>query len=187
MKSETSTAPDSTAPTSAPVVGKYRWVICALLFFATTVNYIDRQILSLLKPILDEQLKWTNTQFGAVNSAFQAAYAVGLALFGWFVDKYGTKIGYALSITLWSLAAISHSLVGSIGGFFNARIALGLSEGGNFPSAIKVVALWFPKRERAFATSIFNAGANVGAIIAPAVIPLIAYSLGWKWAFIFAG
>ena len=144
-----------------------RWLMCALLFFATTVNYIDRQILALIKELLDHELGWTNEQFGLVNSAFQGAYAVGLLAFGWFVDRYGTKIGYAVSIFAWSLAAMSHALVGSVGGFFTARVALGVSEGGNFPSAIKAVALWFPKRERAFATAIFNSGANVGAIIAP--------------------
>src|SRR5512142_2069747 len=167
--------------------GNVRWIICALLFFATTVNYIDRQILALIKEFLDRELGWSNEQFGLVNSAFQGAYAVGLMAFGWFVDKYGTKIGYAVSIFLWSLAAIGHSAVGSVTGFFTARVGLGLSEGGNFPSAIKAVALWFPKRERAFATAIFNSGANVGAIVAPALIPLIAFSLGWRWAFIFAG
>ena len=166
---------------------KYRWVICALLFFATTINYIDRQILSLLKPILDEQLGWTSTQFGAINSAFQAAYGVSLFFFGWFIDKFGTKIGYAASIAAWSLAAMGHALVNSIGGFFGARIALGLGEGGNFPAAIKATAQWFPKRERAFATSLFNSGANVVAILAPAVVPPIAYAMGWHWTFIFAG
>jgi MFS transporter, ACS family, hexuronate transporter len=167
--------------------GHYRWVICALLFFATTINYIDRQILSLIKEILDREIGWTNTEFGYVNSAFQFAYAFGLLGFGWFVDKYGTKIGYAVSIGAWSVAAMGHALVYSFTGFLTARIALGLGEGGNFPSAIKAAALWFPKRERAFATSIFNSGANVGAIIAPAVVPAIAYGLGWHWAFIFAG
>ncbi len=168
-------------------VGSYRWVICGLLFFATTVNYMDRQILSLLKPILDEQLCWSSTQFGAINAAFQAAYGVSLFFFGCFIDKYGTKIGYAASITAWSIAAIGHALVSSIGGFFVARIALGLGEGGNFPAAIKATAQWFPKKERAFATSLFNSGANVGAILAPAVVPPIALYLGWHWAFIFAG
>lgn len=165
----------------------YRWTICALLFLATTINYIDRQILALIKPILDEELKWTNEQFGYVNGAFQGAYAVGLLLFGWFIDRYGTKIGYAVSIAAWSVAAVGHALVGSIGGFFYARVALGLGEGGNFPSAIKAVALWFPKRERALATSIFNSGTNVGAIVAPLLVPAIALSLGWHWAFIAAG
>ncbi len=166
---------------------KYRWVICGLLFFATTINYVDRQILSLLKPILDEQLGWTSTQFGAINSAFQAAYGVSLFFFGWFIDKFGTKLGYAVSIGAWSIAAVAHALVNSIGGFFGARIALGLGEGGNFPAAIKATAQWFPKKERAFATSLFNSGANVGAILAPAIVPAIAFSLGWHWTFIFAG
>jgi MFS transporter, ACS family, hexuronate transporter len=165
----------------------YRWVICGLLFFATTVNYIDRQILSLLKPILDEQLQWTNTEFGYVNSAFQGAYGIGLLIFGWFIDKYGTKIGYTVSIAAWSVAALGHALVGSVTGFLFARIALGLGEGGNFPSAIKAVALWFPKKERALATSIFNAGTNVGAIIAPAIVPWIAFTWGWQAAFVAAG
>ncbi len=138
----------------------YRWVVCALLFFATTVNYIDRQILALIKEFLDQELGWTNEQFGMVNSAFQAAYAVGLLGFGWFVDRFGTRIGYAVSIAAWSIAAMGHSLVGSVQGFFSARLALGLGESGNFPSAIKAVAQWFPKRERAFATSIFNSGTN---------------------------
>jgi ACS family hexuronate transporter-like MFS transporter len=166
---------------------RYRWLICALLFFATTVNYIDRQILSLLKPILDEELKWTNTQFGEVNAAFQGAYAIGLLSFGYLVDRFGTKVGYALSIAAWSLAAIGHAAVGSVSGFFRARIALGLGEGGNFPSAIKAVALWFPRKERALATALFNSGANVGAIVAPAEIPPIALAWGWRAAFVAAG
>jgi len=174
-------------PAASPRMTNARWTVCALLFFATTINYIDRQILALIKELLDHDLGWTNEQFGLVNSAFQGAYAVGLLGFGWFVDRYGTKIGYAVSIFAWSLAAMTHAMVGSVTGFFTARVALGVSEGGNFPSAIKAVALWFPKRERAFATAIFNAGANVGAIIAPATIPVIAYALGWRWAFIFAG
>jgi ACS family hexuronate transporter-like MFS transporter len=170
------------ATTSAAVsedthVGRYRWVVCALLFFATTVNYIDRQILALIKEFLDAELGWSNETFGKVNGAFQLSYALGLLLFGWFVDRYGTKIGYTVSIVLWSLSAMGHALVGSVSGFFTARVALGVSEGGNFPSAIKAVALWFPKRERAFATAIFNAGTNVGAIVAPAMIPAIALNM----------
>ena len=167
--------------------GNYRWVICALLFAATTINYIDRQILALLKPILDDQLHWTNEQFGDIQAAFQGAYAVSLLFFGWFIDRFGAKVGYAVSIAAWSIAALSHALVGSIGGFFNARVALGLGEGGNFPAAIKATALWFPKRERALATSIFNSGANVGAIAAPAIVPWVALTWGWQAAFIAAG
>jgi len=180
-------ATTSAAPGAGTQVGNYRWVICALLFFATTVNYIDRQILALIKEFLDAELGWSNETFGKVNGAFQLSYALGLFVFGWFVDRYGTKIGYTVSIVLWSLSAIGHSLVGSVSGFFTARVALGVSEGGNFPSAIKAVALWFPKRERAFATSIFNAGTNAGAIVAPAMIPAIAVSFGWRWAFVLAG
>jgi ACS family hexuronate transporter-like MFS transporter len=168
-------------------VGRYRWLVCALLFFATTINYVDRQILSLCKPILDVELGWTNEQFGRVNAAFQAAYAVGLLAFGAFVDRAGTKVGYAISIALWSLAAVGHALVRGVGGFFNARFALGIGEGGNFPSAIKTVALWFPKRERALATALFNAGANVGAIVAPAIVPWLAATFGWRSAFVAAG
>jgi ACS family hexuronate transporter-like MFS transporter len=178
----------SAAAGGAPgLVGRYRWLVCALLFFATTVNYMDRQILSLLKPILDNELKWTNAQFGMVNAAFQAAYAIGLLSFGALIDRVGTKIGYAVSIAAWSLAAMSHALVGSVNGFFAARFALGLGEGGNFPSAIKAVAIWFPPRERAYATALFNSGSNVGAIIAPAVVPWMALSFGWRSAFVAAG
>jgi ACS family hexuronate transporter-like MFS transporter len=172
---------------SGAAIGRYRWLVCALLFFATTINYIDRQILSLLKPILDNELKWTNEQFGMVNAAFQFAYAIGLLGFGALIDKVGSRIGYALSIAAWSLAAIGHAAVGSVTGFLSARVALGLGEGGNFPSAIKAVALWFPKRERAFATALFNSGANVGAIIAPAVVPWLAFTWGWRSAFVAAG
>jgi ACS family hexuronate transporter-like MFS transporter len=176
------------APTQSPgVIGNYRWVICALLFFATTINYIDRQILSLLKEILDQEIGWTNEQFGWVNSAFQFSYGIGLLGFGWFVDRFGTKVGYAVSIAAWSISAAAHAAVGSVGGFIAARTALGLGEAGNFPSAIKGVALWFPKRERAFATSIFNAGTNAGALVAPAIIPWMAFSYGWQSTFIAAG
>jgi MFS transporter, ACS family, hexuronate transporter len=168
-------------------VGRYRWLICLLLFLATTVNYIDRQILALLKPILDDELHWTNEQYGNINAAFSGAYAVGLLLFGKFIDRVGTKIGYAVSIAAWSLSAMGHAFVGSIGGFMRARLALGVSEGGNFPSAVKAVAMWFPRKERAFATALFNSGANVGAIVAPAVIPFIADHWGWRSAFVIAG
>ena len=165
----------------------HRWAVCGLLFFATTINYIDRQILSLLKPILDDQLHWTNAEFGMVNSAFQGAYGVSLLVFGWLIDKYGTKIGYSISIAAWSLAAMGHALVGSVGGFLWARVALGLGEGGNFPAAIKATAIWFPKKERALATSLFNSGANVGAILAPAIVPWLAFKFGWQSAFLAAG
>jgi ACS family hexuronate transporter-like MFS transporter len=187
MATEVSSSLSSVAGRAAAGVGRYRWFVCALLFFATTVNYIDRQILSLLKPMLDTELGWTNEQFGKVNAAFQAAYAVGLFVFGAFIDRVGTKVGYAVSIAAWSIAAMSHALVGSVSGFFTARIALGLGEGGNFPSGVKAVAVWFPARERAFATALFIAGSNVGAIVAPAVVPWLAFTFGWRSAFIAAG
>ena len=168
-------------------VGRYRWFICALLFLATTINYVDRQILALLKPVLDHELGWTNAQYGEVHSVFSGVYAASFLMFGAFIDRFGTKIGYAVSIAVWSLAALSHAFVGSIGGFFRARIALGLGEGGNFPSAVKATALWFPKKERAFATTLFNAGTNAGAIVAPALIPWMAGAWGWRSTFVAAG
>jgi ACS family hexuronate transporter-like MFS transporter len=167
--------------------GHYRWIICFLLFVATTINYIDRQILSLLKPILDLELGWTNEQFAYVNSVFQGAYGIGLLGVGWFIDRIGTKIGYAISVTIWSIAAFSHALVGSVAGFRYARIGLGIGESGNFPAAVKATAEWFPRKERAFSTSLFNAGTMAGAVIAPGTIPYIARTLGWRWAFIMAG
>ena len=169
------------------LLGRYRWLVCSLLFLATTINYIDRQILSLLKSTLDNELHWTNAEFGLVNSLFSGAYAIGLLLFGKFIDRFGVKLGYATSIVAWSLAAAGHALVGSVGGFKIARVALGLGEGGNFPSSIKAVALWFPKRERAFATALFNSGSNVGAIVAPAIVPVIAGAWGWRAAFVLMG
>lgn len=177
----------SSTPSFSDRISNYRWVVCALLFFATTINYVDRQILSLIKEILDQKLQWTNEDFGRVNGAFQGAYGIGLLAFGWFIDRFGTKIGYATSIAAWSLAAIGHSLVTTVSGFFLARISLGLGEGGNFPSAIKATALWFPKKERALATSIFNSGTNVGAIVAPVLVPPIAFHFGWPAPFFVAG
>jgi MFS transporter, ACS family, hexuronate transporter len=181
--------PDALAATKpgGAVFHNYRWVICALLFLATTINYVDRQILSLLKPMLAEQMKWTDAEYGWITSAFLGAYGIGLLAFGWFVDRFGTKVGYAVSIIVWSVGAFGHALVGSVWGFLMARVVLGLGEGGNFPSAIKAVALWFPKKERALATSLFNAGTNIGAVAAPAFLPFIARAWGWKSAFMLAG
>ncbi|MGD0745903.1 MAG: MFS transporter [Verrucomicrobiota bacterium] len=175
---------------SAPASGqttRFRWCIVALLFLATTICYMDRQILALLKPILDAELGWSDTDYGKVNAAFFGVYAASYAVFGWFIDRFGVRMGYAVSIFWWSLAAISHSLAGSVRGFFCARIALGAGEGGNFPSCIKAIAVWFPKRERAFAASLFNAGANAGPVIAPAIVPWIAVHCGWRMAFVMIG
>ncbi len=178
--------PAPSAPSTPPAT-RFRWFICTLLFLATTINYIDRQILALLKPMLDETLHWTNEQYGQVNSAFQASYAVSYVFFGWFVDRVGVRLGYTVSIVAWSLAALAHGFVGSISGFFFARIALGVGEGGCFPSSVKAVMHWFPPRERALGASYFNAGPNVAAVIAPAIVPWIAYAFGWQMAFIAAG
>ena len=167
--------------------GTYRWRICALLFFATTINYIDRQVLGVLAPYLQTIIGWNEIQYGYIVSSFQAAYAVGLLIAGRVIDRLGTRIGYAISIAIWSLAAMSHALVQSVIGFAIARFALGLGEAGNFPAAIKTVAEWFPRKERALATGIFNSGSNVGAIVAPLVVPWITLRLGWHWAFLFTG
>ncbi len=168
-------------------IGRFRWVVCGLLFFATTVNYIDRQVLGILAPDLQRIIGWSESQYGYIVTAFQAAYAIGLLLSGRLLDRIGTKLGYAAALIFWSFAAMAHALARTPLGFGAARFALGLGEAANFPAAIKSVAEWFPKRERAFATGIFNAGTNVGAIIAPAVVPWIALSYGWRWAFILTG
>ena len=169
------------------VVGRYRWTICALVFFATTINYLDRAVISLLKPYLEKSLGWTSGDYANIEIAFKVAYSVGLVGAGRLIDKLGTKIGYALSTVLWSVAAMGHSLASTTLGFGVARGALGLTEAGNFPAAIKTIAEWFPQRERALATGIFNSGTNVGAIIAPLTVPLIAETIGWQWAFIITG
>jgi MFS transporter, ACS family, hexuronate transporter len=171
----------------APRLGHVRWRICALLFFATTINYMDRQVLGILAPTLQKSIGWNEIQYGYIITAFQAAYALGLLFVGGFIDRVGTRIGYAVAITIWSLSAMGHSLARSVFGFATARFMLGIGESGNFPAAIKTVAEWFPKKERAFATGIFNAGSNVGAIIAPLTVPWIAIHLGWRAAFLFTG
>jgi len=167
--------------------GNYRWGIVALLFFATTINYLDRQIIGLLKPTLAAQLHWTEIDYSYIVMAFTASYAVGLLFFGNFIDKIGTKLGYTVSLVIWSLAAMFHAMVKSTFGFIVARSALGIGEGGNFPAAIKTVAEWFPKKERALATGIFNSGANIGAVVAPILVPWILGIYGWQMAFIITG
>jgi len=165
----------------------YRWIICGLLFLATTINYIDRQVIGLLKPTLSEEFSWTETDYGNIVMAFSAAYAIGLLLFGKIVDKVGTKMGYTLSVVFWSIAAMLHAAVKSTFGFGAVRAFLGISEAGNFPTAIKATAEWFPKKERALATGIFNSGTNIGAVIAPIVVPWILGAFGWRHAFIWTG
>jgi ACS family hexuronate transporter-like MFS transporter len=160
--------------------------MCAA-FFATTVNYLDRAVISLLKSTLSTEFKWTDGDYANIEIAFKLAYSLGLITAGGIIDKVGTKIGYFMSTLLWSLSAVGHALVSSTFGFGFVRSALGFSEAGNFPAAIKTVAEWFPKKERAFATGIFNSGTNVGAIVAPLTVPFIASAWGWKWAFIITG
>ncbi len=168
-------------------VGYYRWTIVALLFFATTINYIDRQVLGILAPLLQDEIGWNEIEYGYIVTAFQAAYAIGMLLMGRVMDKLGTKHGYTLALAFWSIAAMAHAWARSVIGFAAARFMLGLGEAGNFPAAIKTVAEWFPKKERALATGIFNGGSNVGAIIAPLTVPWIALTYGWQEAFIITG
>jgi ACS family hexuronate transporter-like MFS transporter len=172
---------------STAVVGKYRWTIVALLFFATTINYIDRQVIGLLLPRLKEVFGWTDTDFGTINGIFQFFYAFGLLAFGRIVDRLGTKKGYTISIIIWSVFAMAHSLAKSTLGFTVARSGLGLGESGNFPTAIRSVAEWFPKRERALATGVFNSGANIGAVVAPIMVPLLLAAYDWQAAFLITG
>ncbi|HJX89256.1 MAG TPA: MFS transporter [Pyrinomonadaceae bacterium] len=170
-------------------IGKYRWMICAMLFFATTINYIDRQVLGILAT--DQSFKtaigWNEAQYGYVNTVFQGAYALGLLIVGRLMDRFGTRKGFSFAIVFWSIAAMGHALARSAFGFGTARFFLGLGEAGNFPASIKTVAEWFPKKERALATGIFNSGSNIGAIVAPLVVPFIAVNYGWQWAFIITG
>ena len=188
-------------------IGKYRWTICSLLFFATTVNYLDRQVLSLLAPSLSEEFNWSNSDYANITAVFQLIYAFSMLFAGRIIDKLGTKVGYVLAITIWSLGAIMHAYslpIGtafssvlvwfgmgavpvSIAGFMLSRAVLGFGESGNFPAAIKATAEYFPKKERSLATGIFNSGANVGAILAPLTVPWIAVNYGWESAFILVG
>ena len=168
-------------------VGNYRWTICSLVFFATTINYLDRQVISLLKPQLEKEFNWSESDYSNIVIAFTLAYALGMLGVGRIIDKIGTKLGYALSLILWSVAAMLHALATSTFSFVAYRALLGVSESGNFPAAIKTVAEWFPKKERALATGIFNSGTNIGAIIAPVVVPWIAINYSWQMAFVATG
>ena len=168
-------------------MGRFRWSICALLFFAATINYVDRQVIGILKPTLQGQLHWSESDYGWIVFAFQTAYAIGMLLVGRLMDKLGTRKGFSLAVVFWSVAAMAHAFASSALGFGVARFALGLGEAGNFPASIKTVAEWFPKKERALATGIFNSGTNIGALITPLVVPWITLVYGWRWAFIATG
>ena len=180
-------SPASTSPGAPPASGHYRWRVCALLLAATTINYVDRQVLGVLAPFLQDEIGWNEIQYGYIVTAFQAAYAIGLLCAGAFIDRFGTRIGYAIAISIWSVAAMGHALAATVVGFIIARFALGLGEAGNFPAAIKTVAEWFPRRERALAVGIFNAGSNIGAIAAPLMVPFVAVTWGWQAAFLCTG
>ena len=190
----------------AQTASRYRWHVCGLLFFAATINYIDRQVVAVLKPTLQQQFGWSELDYGDIVLAFQLAYAIGLAAGGRVMDRLGTRRGFALAILLWSVAAIAHAwalrvgmvlapalmVVGfsysaSVAGFIGVRFALGLGEAGNFPAAVKAVAEWFPRRERAFAVGLFNAGTNVGALVAPLATAWLTLAFGWKSAFVATG
>lgn len=171
----------------APTRSSYRWVICALLFFATTINYIDRQVLGILASDLGKEIGWSEKDYGYIVTSFQAAYALGLLAMGRVMDRLGVRTGFSLALIFWSVAAMAHAAARTAVGFGAARFALGLGEAGNFPACIKTVAEWFPKQERAFATGIFNAGSNVGAVVAPLMVPFLAIHYGWRWAFIVTG
>ena len=184
------TSRDFTPPSRFPRgggMGWYRWVICALLFFATSINYLDRQVLGILAEPLQQELHWSESDYGWIATAFTGAYAAGQLVVGRLMDRLGTRLGFALAVCAWSLAAMGHALARSAAGFSLARFALGISEAGNFPAAIKTVAEWFPKAERALATGLFNSGSNVGAILAPLLVPWIASTYGWRWAFLITG
>jgi len=196
----------STPTALVAAVGHQRWIVCALLFFASTINYIDRQVIGLLKPTLQTQFGWSEIDYSDIVFAFQLAYAIGLLMAGRLIDRLGARTGFAVAIVVWSLAAMAHAeaevfggmagavlaiagltYTASVAGFIFARFALGLGEAGNFPAAIKVVAEWFPKRERALATGIFNSGTNVGALMTPLIVPWITITWGWYWAFVATG
>jgi ACS family hexuronate transporter-like MFS transporter len=192
---ETRTQTEVQTQQSTPIaehIGKVRWTICAMLFVATSINYMDRQVLSLLKPTLmhsvaEHGIGMTEVGYGYIMAAFQVAYALGLLAAGRFVDRVGTRIGYMIIMAMWSLSAMGHALVSSMFQFGIARVCLGLGESGNFPAAIKTVAEWFPQRERSLATGVFNSGANLGAILAPSLVPWVALHYSWHAAFLITG
>ncbi|WP_207632591.1 MFS transporter [Foetidibacter luteolus] len=168
-------------------IGKYRWTICSLVFFATTINYLDRQVISLLKPTLEKEFSWSESDYSNIVVAFQFAYAIGMVGAGRIIDRIGTRLGYAITLTLWSIASVLHAFATGAFSFAVYRAFLGVTEAGNFPAAFKAVAEWFPRKERAFAAGIFNSGTNVGAILAPLTVPYIALHYSWKVAFIAIG
>ena len=172
---------------TSPKGKNYRWLIVALLFLGTVINYLDRQIIGLLKPTLELEFNWTETDFGKIMSAFSFAYAIGLLVSGRFIDKVGTKLGYSVAVVVWSVAGMGHALAKSVAGFGIARLSLGIGEAGNFPAAMKAVSEWFPKKERALATGIFNSGTAIGVVVALIIVPIIMQNYGWHEVFWITG
>ncbi len=187
MESDASPGSSSPGSSSGARLGRVRWTICAMLFVATSINYMDRQVIAILKPTLQQSIGLTEVSYGYIVDAFQIAYALGLLAAGRLIDKLGTRIGYILMMAVWSLSAMGHALASTAMEFGFARFFLGLGESGNFPAAIKTVAEWFPQNERSLATGIFNSGANVGAILAPAIVPWVTLRYGWHAAFLTTG
>ncbi|HEX4002961.1 MAG TPA: MFS transporter [Candidatus Acidoferrales bacterium] len=177
----------NTPTPTARVIGNFRWVICALLLFGTTKNYMDRQVIGILKTTLQHEFGWSEIDYGNLVAAFQAAYAIGMLLVGRAIDRLGTRLGYALAMALWSIASMAHGIAVSLDGFLAARFALGFGESAVFPASLKSIAEWFPRKERSLATGIANAGTNVGAIITPLIVPWITVHWGWRWAFVSIG
>ncbi len=170
-----------------PKIGNKRWTVVVLLFFATTINYLDRQVIGFLKPTLELEFNWSESDYALIITTFSAAYAIGLLFFGHIIDRIGTKIGYTVSVVFWSLAAMAHSLASGTLSFGFMRALLGLGEAGNFPAAIKSVAEWFPRKERALATGLFNSGASIGAVLTPLLVPIILFHFGWRMTFLLTG
>jgi len=187
MKSDLSISNESGAASDVKPSGHARWLICGLLFFAASVNYMDRQVIALLKPTLQAQFGWTEIGYGNIVFAFTLAYGIGSLLVGKLIDRLGTRIGFSLAVLFWSLSAVAHAAAGSLFQFGLARFSLGLGEAGSFPASIKAIAEWFPKKERALATGIFNSGTNVGAIVTPMLVTWLMNSFGWRMAFIATG
>jgi MFS transporter, ACS family, hexuronate transporter len=178
---------NTTSPIAAETTGNARWLICALLFFAASVNYMDRQVIGLLKPTLQGQFGWTEIGYSNIIFAFTMAYGIGSLFIGKLIDRLGTRVGFSLAVLFWSISAMAHAAAGSILQFAAARVSLGIGESGSFPASIKVVAEWFPKKERAIATGIFNSGTNVGAIVTPLIVRWLTLRFGWRMAFIATG
>jgi ACS family hexuronate transporter-like MFS transporter len=186
MRWVSASVPDSVERTNARI-GRYRWVICGLIFAATVINYIDRQMIGVLKPTLQHEFGWTEITYGDIVFWFQAAYALGFLFFGRVMDMLGARLGYTLAMTVWTIAHVAHAAARSAASFMAARFMLGIGESGNFPAGLKGVADWFPQRERALAIGVFNAGTNIGAIITPILVPAITLAFGWRMAFVLTG